>query len=137
MPVHRHKDIITACTYITLYKCDFIANEGYGFFLVYNVDTSHYCMPSIKFIGPLYIENNRVTGGKMMHIHHMFIYIDGPVRISSNTVYHNDMILFKSCRVFTNGPIMISHNSAAGKNILSLNLCSAVFKGLITISKMF
>ena len=79
MPVHRRKDIIAACTDITLYKCDFITNHGDRFFCVRNMDTSHYCKPSIWFIGPLYIKNNSVTSEEMMHIYHMVIYIDGPV----------------------------------------------------------
>ena len=134
MPVHRHKDSTAICTDITLYTCDVITNKGGGFLLLDNIDTSHYCKPSIKFIGPLYIENNSIsTRGEisMMHTYHMVIYFDSPVRISSNTVYHNDIILFRSCHVFTKRPIMISHNIVLGKNIVSLKLCSAVFKGLI------
>ena len=137
MPVHGCKDIIAACTDITLHKCDFIINQGDGFFFLDNMDTSHYCKPSIRFIGPLYIENNSVTAEEMMHINHMVIYIDGPVRISSNTVFNNDMILFESCDVYTKGPIMISHNNAVNKNIMFLSLCNAVFKGLITISENY
>ena len=139
MPVHRRKDIITACTIIMLYKCDFITNHGYRFFFVRNMDTSHYCKPGILFIGPLYIENNAVSAIEMMHIFRMVIHIEGPVRISSNVVQDNDMILFKSCYVFTNGPIMISHNTAINynKNIMFLNLCNAVFKGPITISENY
>ena len=99
MPVHRRKDITVTCTDITLCKCDFIRNENGVFLLLHNINTSHYCKPRIKFIGPLYIEKNSVSlRGDMMHIYNMVIYIDGPVRISSNKVYYNfNMILFRSC----------------------------------------
>ena len=73
--MHRHKDVIIACTNIRLNKWDFIKNRCRFLFLE-NMALP-YCKPGIQFIGPIYIEYISVdsTEEKMMHIYNMVIYI--------------------------------------------------------------